>query len=160
MLPDSEFLRSGILHSGLLRSGKVRGALLCIISSCSIVFVYWSRPCQNLKFLFDHFSTSMFCGVKPRGCCSDEKVAKHKMFSEFNCRGGLFYVKCQYFRPYPEIQLPIFPSPGSEVSKEVCHAPVGHKLAEEIDFWEIGHFQPRTIPWRPADLTSPPINYL
>jgi len=32
-------------------------------------------------------------------------------------------------------------------------------LSEEIDFLETGHFQPRAVPWRPADLGIPPENY-
>jgi hypothetical protein len=40
----------------------------------------------------------------------------------------------------------LFFSPSPEVSKKVCHIPVGQKLREEIYFEETGSFQPRAIP--------------
>jgi hypothetical protein len=39
--------------------------------------------------------------------------------------------------------LPRFFNFGTEVSKKVCHTPVGKKLREEIDFLEIGNFGPK-----------------
>jgi hypothetical protein len=41
--------------------------------------------------------------------------------------------------PKFKIWLHIFSSPRSEVSKKVCHALVGQKLREKIDFLETGH---------------------
>ncbi len=101
------------------------------------------------------------------------------MSLEFNYSVGLFYVKmpnsqkifflagtrpfrAQYFGPYPKIQnyLPRLFCPGPKVFKKVCHTPVGHKLREEIDFLETGHFRPRAVTLRPADLPPAPKNYL
>jgi hypothetical protein len=45
-----------------------------------------------------------------------------------------------------------FLSLGLSCPKKVYHAPVGQKLREEINFLETGHFWPRTIPLRLADL--------
>ncbi len=42
-------------------------------------------------------------------------------------------------KPKFKIWLHIFSSPRSEVSKKVCHALVGQKLREKIDFLETGH---------------------
>jgi len=55
-----------------------------------------------------------------------------------------------------QVTDPIFSSPKCEVSKKVSHAPVRQKLRDEIDFLERGCFQPRTVPWWPADQTLPP----
>jgi hypothetical protein len=62
--------------------------------------------------------------------------------------------------PKFKIPLPRLFCPGPKVSKKVCHTPVGHKLGEEIDFLETGHFRPNSVPLRPADLPPPPKNYL
>jgi hypothetical protein len=62
--------------------------------------------------------------------------------------------------PKFKIPLPRLFSLGPKVSKKVCHTPVGQKLREEIDFLKTGHFQPRAIIFRLADLTPPPKNYL
>jgi hypothetical protein len=62
--------------------------------------------------------------------------------------------------PKFEIPLPTLFSPGHKVSKKACHTPVGHKLREEIDLLETGHFWPRAINFGPADLILPPKNYL
>jgi hypothetical protein len=53
----------------------------------------------------------------------------------------------------------LFFSPSPEVSKKVCNITVRQKLREEIDFEETGHFQPRAVSWRPADLKPMPKNY-
>ena len=101
------------------------------------------------------------------------------MFLEFNYSGGLFYVKMPnsqkifFWRvpahswpdilgPTPKFKIPLprLFSLGPKVSKKVCHTPVGQKLREEIDFLETGHFQPRAVRLRLADLTPPPKNYL
>jgi hypothetical protein len=90
------------------------------------------------------------------------------MFLEFVCwGGGQFYVKMPNFKIGGRGQVPTYsdpnilgPSPWSEVSKKVCHAPVGQKLKEGIYFLETGCFGPRAVPSRPADLTPPPKNNL
>ncbi len=75
------------------------------------------------------------------------------MFLESDCRGVYFILKCQIRKYYyfwqvlthlcpnilgPNLKLiiwlPIFSSPRSEVSKEVCHTPVGQKLRGEDRF--------------------------
>ncbi len=81
-------------------------------------------------------------------------------------REVLFYLKMSnskkilpwYFGPYLKIQnlASYFSGPRSEVSKNVCHIPVGEKLREEIDFLETGCFWPAAVPWRQADLRPPP----
>ncbi len=62
--------------------------------------------------------------------------------------------------PKFKIRPPIFSSPRPDVSKKVCHIPVGHKPREEIDFIETGCFWTRALPGRPADLRLPPKNCL
>ncbi len=67
----------------------------------------------------------------------------------------------KYFGPYHQIQnsAPETFSPGTKVSKKVCHTPVGQKLRQEIDCLETGYFWPGALPLRPADLTTLPKNY-
>ena len=71
--------------------------------------------------------------------------------------------------PKFKIPLPRLFSPGTKVSKKVCHTPVGQKLREEIDFlklreeidfMETGHFRPRAVTFGLADLILLPKNYL
>jgi hypothetical protein len=102
-------------------------------------------------------------------CC----IAKMLLESDF--RGGLFFAKMPNskkipssthpfwsFEPLPKYQnfAPYLFSPSLEVSKKVCHVPVGQKLREEIYFQETGHVQPRAVPWRPADPRPLPKYYL
>ncbi len=62
---------------------------------------------------------------------------------------GTHQFRPQYFGPYRKNQN--F-SPSPEISKKVCHIPVGQKHLEEIDFGATCYFRPRVIPLRPADL--------
>ena len=62
--------------------------------------------------------------------------------------------------PKFKIPLPRLFSPGTKVSKKVCHMPVGQKFREEIDFLETGRFRPRAVTFGPADQILPPKNYL
>ncbi len=71
----------------------------------------------------------------------------------------IFPAQGQDFGPKLKIQnsVPNIYIPSPQVSKKVCHIPVGQKLIEDINFLETGCFQPRAILWRPTD---PPKNYL
>ncbi len=55
-----------------------------------------------------------------------------------------------------KIRLPIFSSPGPEVSEKVRHIHVGEKLRDEKDFQETGCFGPSVATWRLADLRPRP----
>ncbi len=136
-----------------------------ITKSSSILILWGSILCQKCKI--QKFQRPSIIGApRPPGVASDQKVAIYNMFLEFNCKGGLFYVKTanskkNFVRQVPthsdpKILFPRFFSPGSKVPKQVCHTPVGQKLREEIDFLKTGCFWPRAIHTLEAHLTPRP----
>jgi hypothetical protein len=152
--------------------------------------MYWDKKFLEFNFRGGQFYAespkSKICitqetlgGPLAPGVGWDQKIVYYKMLLEFDFRWGMFYVKMPNSQkknlgrvparsgsnisgPTPKfkILLPTLFSPGLKVSKKVCYTSVRWKLREEIDFLETGRFRPRAVTFGPADLISPPKNYL
>jgi hypothetical protein len=62
----------------------------------------------------------------------------------------------KYFGPYPKFKILLPRLFNHGPNNKVCMPhPCRTKTQEEIDFLETGHFWPRAIPLRPADLIPP-----
>jgi len=125
------------------------------------------QKCQVSKFVFDPHQTSPFFQSPPN--FGAPRLSGWPQIKKFHLMWKFqkIFFPCpfspHYFGPYHK-KIKILPlilfSPGTKVSKKVCHTSAEQKLRKDMDFLEIGCFQPRAVLLRLVDQTPPPKNCL